>query len=106
MYTCSPESNEWHVGWNQPFSLNPHLLECWVIEYISRAHVVYKDSVSIIVPNTYAYYKCIIVWVVETLCIFLCESNYEVVDTYHLWDETHQLNTLNHPKIGLACLLR
>ena len=84
VYPCSPESNEWRVGWNQPFSLNPHLLECQVIEYISRAPVVYKDLVSIIVPNTYAYYRCIVVWVVEMSCIFLCESNYEVVDTYHL----------------------
>ena len=59
----------------------------------------------VVVPYTYANHKCIVMWVVETSCIFLCESNYGVVDSCHLWDETHQLDVLNYPKVDLAHLL-
>ena len=62
------------------------MLERQVVEDISRVSIVYKDSVSVVVPNSYANYKCIIVWVVETSSILLYESNYKVVDVCHLWD--------------------
>ena len=86
VYSCSSKSNEQSVGWNQLFSFNPHLLECWVVEDISRALIVYKDPVGVVVPYPYANYEHIVVWVVETSSIFLCESNYRVVNSCHLWD--------------------
>ena len=43
VYTRSSESNERCGGWNQPFSLNPHLLERQVIEDINRSPIVHKD---------------------------------------------------------------
>ena len=60
-YSFSFESNEWRISWNHPFSLNPHLLERRVVEDISRASIVYKDSVSVVVPNPYPNYKRIVV---------------------------------------------
>ena len=60
---------------------------------------------SIGVSYTYTYHKCIFVRVMETFCIFFYESNYGIVDLCHLWDETHQLDILNHPKVGFARLL-
>ena len=86
VYFCPSESNEQCVGWNQPFSLNPHLLECRVVEDISKAPIVYKDPMSVVVPNLHADYKHIIVWVVETSSILLCEPNYMVFDACYLWD--------------------
>ena len=84
MYPRSSESNEWCVGQSQLFSLNPHLLECRGVEDISRVVVVHKELVCVVVPYTYADHKCIVMWVMETSCIFLCKSNYEVVDSCHL----------------------
>ena len=105
MYLYSFEPNKWGVGWNQPFSLNPHLLEYRVVEDISGAPIVYEDSMSVVVPYTYANHKCIILRVVETLCIFFCESDHGVVNPCHLCDEPHQLDVLNHSKVVFACLL-
>ena len=51
IYSCSSESNEWCVSWNQLFSPNPHLLECQVVEDICRALIIYKDPVSVVVPK-------------------------------------------------------
>jgi len=62
--------------------------------------------VSVVVLYLYANNECIIVWVVETLSIFLRESNYGVVDLCHLWDETRQLDVLNHFEVSLTSLLR
>ena len=84
MYPRSSKSNEWCIGRNQSFSLNPHLLECRVVEDINKAPVVYKDSVYVVVPYTYVDHKCIVVRVMETSCIFLYESNYRIVDSCHL----------------------
>ena len=38
---------------------------------------------SVVVPNPYANYKHIIVWVVETLSILLYEPNYRIADVCH-----------------------
>ena len=84
VYTHSSESNEQCIGWNQPFSLNPHLLKCWVVKDISRAPIVHKDLVGVVVLHPYANYKCIVMWVMETSDIFLYEPNYRVVDSCHL----------------------
>ena len=84
IYSCSSESKERCVGWNQLFSLNPHLIERQVVKDISKAPIVYKDPVGAVVPHPYAYYERIVMWVVETPSIFLCESNYKVVDLCHL----------------------
>ena len=52
---------------------------------------------GVVIPYTYANYKCIIVWVIETLGIFLREPNYRFVDLCHLRDVPHHLDVLNHP---------
>ena len=65
------------------FSLNPHLLERQVVEDISRAPIVHKDPMGVVVPHLYANYERIVVWVVETPSIFLCESNYKIVHLCH-----------------------
>ena len=62
------------------FSLNPHLLERQVVKDISRAPIVHKDLVGVVVPYSYANYERIVVWVVETLGIFLYEPNNRVVN--------------------------
>ena len=48
--SCSFESNKRCVGWNQPFSLDPHLLERRIVEDISRVSIVHKDLVGFAVP--------------------------------------------------------
>ena len=75
-----------------------------VVEDISNALIVYKDLVSVVVPHLYANNEGIVLWVVEMSCIFLCESDHKFVDSCHLWDESHQLDVLNHPKVRFACL--
>ena len=60
-------------------------------------------SVEVPYPNTNN--ECIVVWVVKTSCVFFRESDYSVVNLCHLWDETCQLDVLNHPEISLAGLL-
>ena len=52
---------------------------------------------GVVVPYPYANHEHIVVWVVETPGIFLCESNYRVVGLHHLQDEARQLDVLNHP---------
>ena len=96
VYSHSFESNEWCVGWNQSFSLNPYLLEHRVVEDISRAPIVHMDPLGVVVPHLYANYERIIIWVMEMLGIFLCELNYKVVDPCHLWDKAPQLDILHH----------
>ena len=61
-------------------------------------------SVEVFYPNTTN--ECIVVWVVGTSCVFFQESDYSVVNPCHLWDETYQLDVLNHPEVSLAGLLR
>ena len=72
------------------------MLECQVVEDISRAPIVHKDPVDVVVPYPNANYKRIVVWVVETPGIFLCEPNYGVVDSCHLWDKACQLDVLHN----------
>ena len=96
MHPCSSKSYEWRVGWNQPFCPYSYLLECRIVQDIDQAPIVHKDSVGVVIPYTYADYKCIVMWVMETLGIFLREPNYGVVDSCHLWDIPHQLDLLNH----------
>ena len=62
------------------------------------------EPVSVVVPYPYANNERIVVGVVETSSIFLLEPNYGVVDLCHLWNETRQLDVLNHPKVSLTCL--
>ena len=97
MHPCSSESYKWCVGWDQLFSPDSHLLECWIVQDIDRAPEVHKDLVGVVIPYTYADYKCIVVWVMETSGIFLHEPNYGVVESCHLWYVPHQLDILNHP---------
>ena len=52
--------------------------------------------VCVVIPYAYANYKCIVVWVMEALGIFHCESNYGVVNSRHFWNIPHQLDVLNH----------
>ena len=59
---------------------------------------------SVVVPYSYANNEGIVMGVVETSSIFLREFHYGVVDPCHLWNETHQLDVLNHPKVSLTCL--
>ena len=56
LYSCSFKPNERCIGRYKPFFLDPHLLECQVIE-----------------------------------------------DSCHLWNETRQLDVLNHPQVSLTC---
>ena len=42
--------------------------------------------------------------VVETLSVFFCEFDEGVVDLRHLWDNTHQLDVLNHFEVSLTGL--
>ena len=65
------------------------MLECQVLEDISRAPIVHKDPVDVVVPYPNANYKRIVVWVVETSSILLCEPDNKVVNLCHLWDEAH-----------------
>jgi len=61
---------------------------------------------DVIVSYPYADNKSIIVGVVESSSIFLREPNDGVVHPCHLWNETCQLDVLNHPKVGFTCLPR
>ena len=71
VYFCPSEPNEWSVGRNQPFSINPHLLEYRVVEDVSGASVVNQEPVCVVVSYPYANDECIIMQVVETSSIFL-----------------------------------
>ena len=96
MYSCSSKSNERCVNWDRPFSINLHLLGYWVVEDVCRALIIHKDSMGVVVPYPYANYECIVVWVLETPDIFLCQPIDRVVDPCHLRDKAHQLGVLNH----------
>ena len=96
MYSCSSESDEGCINWDQPLSINCYLLERWVVKDVSRAPIIHQDPVGVVVPYPYVNYKCIVVWVVEMPGIFLYEPNDGVVDSCHLWDGAHQLDVLNH----------
>ena len=71
VYFCPSKPNEWGVGWDQPFSVNPHLLKCRVVEDVSGASVVNQDPMCVIISYSYANDECIVMWVVETSSIFL-----------------------------------
>ena len=103
--TCSSKPNEWHISWYESLSFDLHLLECRVIEDISRTSIINQDPVSIIVPYPNTNNECIVVWVVEMTNVFFRESNYRVVESHHFWDEACQLDVLNHPKVSLTDLL-
>ena len=40
VYFHSSKPQEWCIGRYELFSLDPHLLECWVIKDISRASII------------------------------------------------------------------
>ena len=71
VYFSPSEPNEWSVGQDQPFSVNPYLLECRVVEDVSKALIVNQDLVCVVVSYSYFDDECIIMWVVETSSIFL-----------------------------------
>ena len=70
-YFCSFEPDEWCVGRYELFFLDSHLLECQVIEDISKASIINQDLMRVVVPYSYADNKCAIVGVVEMSSIFL-----------------------------------
>ena len=43
VYFSPSEPDEWGIGWDQPFSINPHLLERQVVKDVNRASVVDQD---------------------------------------------------------------
>ena len=96
MYPYSFESNEWRINWNQSFLVDPHLLECLVVEDVNRAPIVHQDLVGVVVSDPNTNHERIIIRVVEMPGIFLCKSNDRAVDLGHLQDESHQLDVLNH----------
>ena len=70
VYFSPSKPNESGVGRAQLFSVNPHLLECRVVEDISRASIVDQDLVCVVISYSYANNECIIMRVVETSGIF------------------------------------
>ena len=73
------------------------MLKRQVVEDVSKAPIIHKDLLSVVVPHPYANHERIVVWVVETPSIFLCEPNDRVVDPCHLQDRACQLDVLNYP---------
>ena len=71
MYFCPSKPNKQGVGLDQPFSINPYLLEHRVVEDVSGASVVNEDLVCIVVSYPYVDDECIVMQVVETSSIFL-----------------------------------
>ena len=71
MYFCPFEPNKQGVGLDQPFLVNPYLLEHRVVEDVSGAYVVNEDLVCIVVSYPYVDDECIVMQVVETSSIFL-----------------------------------
>ena len=65
VYLSPFEPDKKGIGWDQPFSVHPHLLECQVVEDVSRASVVDQDSVCVVISYPYANDECIIMQVVE-----------------------------------------
>ena len=49
VYLSPFEPNKKGIGWDQPFSVHPHLLECQVVEDVSRPSVVDQDSVCVVI---------------------------------------------------------
>ena len=82
------------------------MLEYWVVEDVGRASVVNQDPVRVVVSYPNANDERIVMWVVEISDIFFRESDNEVVDPHHLWDEARQLGVLNHPKVSFPSLFR
>jgi len=87
------------------FSVDPYLLECWVVENVCGTIVVDQDSVCVIVSYSDANDECVIMWVVKTSSIFFWETNNWVIDPWYLRDDAYHLNILNHSKVGLSGLL-
>ena len=73
VYFSPSKPNERGIGWDQLFFVNPHLLECQVVEDISRASIVDQGPVCVVVSYPYANDECIVIWVVETSGIFFRE---------------------------------
>ena len=61
------------------------MLKSLIIQDIYEAPVVYQHPIGVIVSYPYTDYECIIMWVVETSGIFLCEPNYRIVNPCHFW---------------------
>ena len=70
VYFSPSKLDKWGVSLDQPFSINPHLLECRIVEDVNRASVVDQDLVCVIVSYPYTNDECIVIRVVETLSIF------------------------------------
>ena len=86
------------------FFIDPHLLECWVVENVCGASVVDQDPICVIVSYSDANDKRIVMWVVKMLSIFFRESNDGVVYPCYLWYGTCQLDVLNHPEVSFPSL--
>ena len=52
------------------FSVDPHLLEHWVVENVCGVPIVNQDPVSVIVSYSDADDERIIMWMVKMLSIF------------------------------------
>ena len=69
------------------FSIDPHLLECWVVENVCGTSVVDQDPVCVIVSYSDANDECVVMRVVKTSSIFFQETNNWVIDPWHLRDD-------------------
>ena len=59
---------------------------------------------SVVISYSYADNKCIVVWVVETSGIFFQEFDDGVIDSWHLWHGTYQLDVMDQPQVSLIGL--
>ena len=58
----------------------------------------------VVISYSYVDDKRNIMWVVKTSGIFFRESNDRVVDPWHLWYGTYQLDVVNHLEVSLLGL--
>ena len=56
MYSCSSESDEGCINWDQPLSINCYLLERWVVKDVSKAPIIHQDPMGVVVPYSYVNY--------------------------------------------------
>ena len=60
--------------------VDPHLLECRVVEDVDRTPIIYKDLMGVVAPHSNANHERIVVRVVEMPGILLSEPNDRIVD--------------------------
>ena len=70
VYFCSSKPNEWRIGWNQTFFVDPHLLKRWVVENVHGASVVNQDPICVIVSYLDANKERVVMRVVKTSSVF------------------------------------